>query len=58
MTTATTLAYYATFKAHGTTFQTLKRPTLAEVETDVFGRASAPQRSAVRFWQVLTESTG
>ena len=51
------IVYYATWKAHNTTFQTKMCDTLKEAELLVFGIASAPQRDAVTFWQVLKEST-
>lgn len=49
--------YYATWKAHGQTYQTKDHETLAACERDVFGRAYAPTRNSVRFWQVARDST-
>tara|TARA_R110001606_G_scaffold352579_1_gene502967 strand:- start:270 stop:431 length:162 start_codon:yes stop_codon:yes gene_type:complete len=51
------MVYYATWRAHGTTFQSKQHATLEAAELEVFGIAFAPQRDAVTFWQVLKEST-
>ena len=51
------MIYYATWKAHNTTYQTKMCETLKEAELAVFGIASAPQRDSVTFWQQQTNST-
>ena len=51
------MVYYATWKAHGQKYESGPHDTLAECERDVFGRAYAPSRNEVSFWQVLREST-
>ena len=52
------MIYYATWKAHGTTYQTKMCETLKEAEVLVFGIASAPQRDSVTFYQLEKDSTG
>ena len=46
------MKYVATWKAHGTTYESGRHDTLEACELDVFGRAYAPLPSSVRFWQV------
>ena len=46
------MKYVATWKAHGTTYESGRHDTLEACELDVFGRAYAPLPNCVRFWQV------
>ena len=50
------MAYYATYNAHGTRYQTGVHDTLEAVELEVFGKAYAPSRNAVTFWQIEESS--
>jgi len=51
------VTYYATWRAHGQTYESGPHDTLESCQREVFGRAYAPSRNAVTFWQVLKEST-
>jgi hypothetical protein len=51
------MIYFATWRAHGQTYESGPHDTLLDAQRAVFGRPSAPTRGDVTFWQVLKEST-
>ena len=51
------MLYFATWRAHGQTYESGPFDTLEDCRRAVFGRASAPCRNSVTFWQVLKDST-